>query len=357
MRIGGRTLKTGLAITLSLSICHYFDIGPAIFAAITAMINLQPSIYQSYKNAIEQVGVTAIGIIIGLALALSLGNAPIVVGVASVLVITIALKLNWQGVIQIGIVTTIFILDSPTADFFGHSISRISLIGVGLLVALAINILLAPPSYIDMLKAKLQKFHISATTFFKEEIINFVELKEVNPARTAELDKLLAEGVEIKRALTVLNQEIAHGNQELKQKAELLEELYQLDSHLLNKVDLLQDVLPKRLDRRAERGNPPYTPLFREIVELISQANNNLSSNARLLELAIIKEEEVESLISFTQDEELDKILDTWHEEHMGDIYYLHALMEVSMVVYEIRWVHSQQERIFAKLSRTASPD
>ncbi len=70
MNIGARTLKTGLAVAISVYICILLKIDPPLFAATSAVVCLQRSIGKSLKNAFEQVIVNimaiAVGIILGL---------------------------------------------------------------------------------------------------------------------------------------------------------------------------------------------------------------------------------------------------------------------------------------------------
>lgn len=349
MPIGGRTLKTGIAISLALAICQYLQIGPAIFAAITAMINLQPSIYQSYKNALEQINITGLGIVVGITFALVLGNSALVVGLASIVVIFVALEFGWHKVIQMGVVTAIFILDAPVANFLEHAITRMSLIGIGLVIALVVNVLLAPPDILKTLNPRVSHFHREATRFFNDEVLNFIERKEAKQQRIVKLHQMLEDATEIKDSIDILKQELHHKDEKTVKQVQLLEGLYQLSFHMINKIIVLQDIIPDRLKRTAQRGNRPYSTEFAPIIEFLVEAIVCLRNNADLLEQAIVRENEISVLQEIKSDDDLDEFLESWHQKHIGDSYYFHALMEVGIVIYEIRWIHSEQMRLYNK--------
>ncbi|MGF7184674.1 uncharacterized membrane protein YgaE (UPF0421/DUF939 family) [Desulfitispora alkaliphila] len=348
MKIGARIIKTGLVITISLAICKAINLGPAIFAAITAMVNLQPSIYQSYKNAKEQIGVTGLGIFVGTALLLTLGNSPVVVGLASMIIIILALQLKWKSVVQVGIVTTIFVMDGPGVDLSQHIVDRVMLIGIGLSVALTVNLTLAPPNQRKKVLAEIEKFHYQVMELFNREVENYIKTRPITSEELERQLELVRESVRLEKSIKIW--EISAYGKGAEEEVYLTKKLFDLNVHVLDKIALFQDVVPNRNERRSERGNQPYSSQFQEIVNGLNSARNTIDKNGRLLVDAIIRDREVKAL--YPTDEfgsDLDDKLEMWHSSHLGDNYYLHALMEVSILIYEMRWIDQKQRKLFLK--------
>ena len=44
MKIGARVIKTCIAVTITMFICQALKLEPAVFGAVSAVVNMQPSI-------------------------------------------------------------------------------------------------------------------------------------------------------------------------------------------------------------------------------------------------------------------------------------------------------------------------
>lgn len=355
-KIGSRTLKTGIAVSLSIAIAHALNAEPAVFAAVSAIVNLQPTVYQSYINALQQIGITIIGIIVGLSLALTFGNSAIIVGVSSVIVILIALRLGWNSVILIGIVTIIFIIDTQEVLFFEHAFSRISVIFIGLLVAMAVNVVLAPSDYRKFTLDKLSQFHTDVTTLFYRRISGFINMQSSAQEDNDLLNQLHDEIDTLRKSLDIYKQEVrvlpySTQAKELQVRSDLLEELYRYDVQLLHKLLLIKDFEQDRLSRLAARNVKTYTETFQHIIDTIHVANERILDNSRILNDGIIAGVLPSSdWVKVDMSEKaLEKKIDAWHDEHGDESYYMSALMELSIVIYEMRWIAREQNRLYEK--------
>jgi uncharacterized membrane protein YgaE (UPF0421/DUF939 family) len=149
MKLGARIFKTGLAIILSLYLTSFFQLEPAVLAPLGAIFALQPSIYRTFQSILEQVQGNLIGATVAILLVLSLGSEPIVIGLASIIVIVIHLKLKLQNAIPLALVTLIVIMDSAANEFadLNFAIARFSLIMIGVFSAFIVNLMFVPPKY------------------------------------------------------------------------------------------------------------------------------------------------------------------------------------------------------------------
>ena len=353
-KIGSRTLKTGIAVTLAIGIARALQIEPAIFAAVSAIVNLQPTVYQSYINAIQQVAITAIGIVVGLIFGLLLGNMAITVGIASIVVILIALRLRLNSVILVGIVSVIFIVDTQKEFFIEHAFARISVIFVGLIVALLVNIILSPSDYRKFTLEKVSRFHMNVANLFHTIICDFINKTEPSDEEYKKLHALLEESESLGDSIDIYKQEIrvmpfSIQAKDLHERAHLLEDIHRFDVQLLNKLSLLGDLEKSRLDRLADRKSIPYSVEFQLIINTIHEVNERFRENASILNDRILGKQsssawhEIEDL-----DESFNEKISAWQKEHTTDnSYYFRALMELSVIVYELRWITREQHRLY----------
>ena len=84
--------KTGIAVALALFLAALFHFPSPVFAGISAVFAMQPTIYRSYLSLIEQVQANVIGALFAIAAVLILGRDPLVVGLTLMIVIALCLK-------------------------------------------------------------------------------------------------------------------------------------------------------------------------------------------------------------------------------------------------------------------------
>jgi len=75
LQIGPRTIKTGLAVILALLISNLFNLSP-ILPAISAATTLLPSVYQTWKQFLEEAEDNLIGAFLTLLALWILGDNP-----------------------------------------------------------------------------------------------------------------------------------------------------------------------------------------------------------------------------------------------------------------------------------------
>jgi uncharacterized membrane protein YgaE (UPF0421/DUF939 family) len=168
MKLGARILKTGIAIVLSLYLSQLLHSPSPIFAGIAAIFAIQPTIYRSYLTIVEQIQGNLIGAIIAVIFVLLIGNHFIVIGLASIIVIIINLKLKIENTIGLSLVTLISIMETTSGHFIPFAGIRFSTIMIGVFSAFIVNLAFMPPKYENKLY-----FRIASTT---EEIIKWIRL-------------------------------------------------------------------------------------------------------------------------------------------------------------------------------------
>jgi len=107
----------------------------------------------------------------------------------------------------------------------------------------------------------------------------------------------------------------------------------------------------ERLERRKEAGDLPISSEFQEILDLLREGlaiytahNDSLRAVLQGNVVALPEEPHIWS--------KMDKILNHWHNRFPSGSYYLHALVEVSLITYKIRWAAKEAVRLIGENSK-----
>ncbi|CAM4029303.1 FUSC family protein [Mesobacillus zeae] len=145
--LGPRVLKTGLAVTLALYISIWLGLEPPLFAGIAATFTIQPSIYRSWKQVLEQVQANTVGALIAIGSIYVFGNSPIVIGLVMVLVILVCLKIRMADAISLTLVTVLVMMSAPDLEGVEAAAHKFLIVLVGMGSAFLVNIVISPPNY------------------------------------------------------------------------------------------------------------------------------------------------------------------------------------------------------------------
>ncbi|MFC7395146.1 FUSC family protein [Scopulibacillus cellulosilyticus] len=196
MRLGARSLKTGLAVAIALIISsllstmlHFSNV---TMSGIAAAVATQPSVRRSLRTMVDNVQGNIIGAIIAILFVKFIGSNPIIVGLAVIIVIVIMLKMRLHSTINLTMVTVIVIMAGlpPKGNFTDYALDRIILVLIGVVCATVVNIVFLPPNYENRLYYKilnqtnelfkwirLISQHASEHTKIKQELAAFDENK------------------------------------------------------------------------------------------------------------------------------------------------------------------------------------
>lgn len=157
MKIGARSVKTGLAVILSMYVAYALHLTPITMGAIAAAFAIQPSIYRSFQTVIDNVQGNLIGAAIAIIFVLFIGSNPVIIGLAVIIVIIIHLKLKLHSTITLTMVTVIIIMGGtpPNEPFIIFALNRVLLVFIGVASAFVVNLVFLPPNYENKLYYKI----------------------------------------------------------------------------------------------------------------------------------------------------------------------------------------------------------
>jgi len=206
-----QVLKTSVAVIAAWLVCGVlFPETPPIFAAIAALIVVQPSVNQSLAKGIER----SVGVILGVVLAYGIG---FVVGTASwvvlaaiviALVAAWALKLGPGSANQIPI-SAMLVLTMGSLEI-GYATGRIVETVVGAAIGLAVNVAIVPP-------VLLQPAHLAVSRLGLEVAASMERLQRVlhEPSTPAQLEEMLAKARTLRGLRDTAEDAIARGDESL----------------------------------------------------------------------------------------------------------------------------------------------
>jgi len=348
MLAGARILKTGLAVGLSMIICNLFNVQPAIFAAAATVLNMQPSVTKSFLNAQEQIYVHFLSIGIAVILGLSLGPNPLSMGLATALVIYSCNRFNLKSTIAGGVMAAIFILGAPATEFLGHALTRSIAIFIGVGTALVINLTIAPPRYRQPLIEKLIELNTLIDQAYVHAIENYLEL------RLTDNEQMLTLSVQVEnkfREVTSLFDRYRTEGISFSPGRAQEEDTHLFTDYLAYNKGLWQRTKDitflggERVDRRKEAGDLPISAEFQEILDLLHEAVTLYSTHNHSLQI-VLQDRVVDPPEEPHIWRKLDTILNHWHDRFPSGSYYLHALVEVSLIAYKIRWAAKEAVRL-----------
>lgn len=348
---GARILKTGIAVTISMYICVLLNIEPAIFAGAAAFLNLQPSLGKSFYNALEQILTHFVAIGIAIMLGLTIGGHPLVMGLGTILVILICNRFEWRSSLSGAIMATIFVLASPPDQFLNHAFIRSLAIFIGVGSALLVNITIARPHYEMPLRQKLIALNKFIMAHFNQVVQNYLQLTPPPPQTLKQLNKKAGKFFNevhdyyglYKHDLGILDDD---GKINRKTKTKFYRDYLNYNRGLWQRTKDIFFLAQDRDKRRKETGNLPPSEDFEEILELINSTLELLNQYNQQLQKKILG-----ATTTYVEEphiwSKLDQIIKQWqgyHHDKGSD--HLHALIEVSLITYKIRWAAKESARL-----------
>ena len=169
IRIGRRTIKTAVAVTISLVIVFFFGASTSktIFAMLGAMNAMENSFKKSMENCLTQIVGMILGAIAGVLLLYTPIHPLVSVGIGIVFMITLynVFQIRFSPVLPCLMIVTICTVSDIQP--LTYAIERLWDTAIGLFVGLLINVLVLP--YDNSLKIR------STIEYLEKEVIEFLE--------------------------------------------------------------------------------------------------------------------------------------------------------------------------------------
>lgn len=175
MTIGARVLKTGIAVGLALWAGEWLQLDSPLLAAITAIFTIQPSIYRSWMQVLDQLQSNVLGVAIAIAAFWFMGSTPISVGIVCIVVILLCLKLKIEDTIGLTLVAVVVIMEARSQGW-PQALDRLEGLLLGIATAFLVNVTIAPPKHKGRFLRLAQEAQSLLSQLLRTSVSN--ELKE-----------------------------------------------------------------------------------------------------------------------------------------------------------------------------------
>lgn len=155
---GNRIVKTAVAVFLTAFICKLLG-WPPVFAVITAIVTLEPTVTDSIKKGIVRFPASAIGSFYAVLFISLFGNSAITYTLAASLTIITCFRLKLDAGLLVATITAVAMIEVVYDHYLMSFLIRLGTTTVGLVVSTLVNMFIFPPDYMKEIKRNLNQIY------------------------------------------------------------------------------------------------------------------------------------------------------------------------------------------------------
>jgi len=202
--LGPRIVKTGLAVFLSLAVFHWFGSDYASFAAVAAILAIQPSVNKAREVFRQQLLGNLVAGAIATVLGLLVPVNPLTMAVGSILVLGLLIRLKLSEAAGLAVVVIIFIMDRPERDFLLYTLARLGVIAAGMAIGYLVNRYIRPPDVTSRARDEIRAGCDGVATFIERLIASVASPEHYQKEQIKQDAMALQRHLETARALLEL---------------------------------------------------------------------------------------------------------------------------------------------------------
>ncbi|GAB2553727.1 FUSC family protein [Gracilibacillus alcaliphilus] len=153
--LGRRVVKTALAVFLTALICEWIG-WPPVFAVITAIVTIEPTVSDSIKKGLVRFPASAIGSAYAVLFIYLFNNSPLTYTLAAFFTIITCYRFKLHAGLLVATITAVAMVEVIHANLFMSFFTRLGTTTVGLLVSTLVNMFIFPPNYTKRIMANIQ---------------------------------------------------------------------------------------------------------------------------------------------------------------------------------------------------------
>lgn len=201
-KIGMRTIKTALAVSLAIFISQLLNLKSPLFVGIAAIISMKSSVSESLTAGKSRMLGTIFGAMVAIVFSYITPTNVLSIGIGIIIIIYVCNLLGWTNAIQLSsMVFLVIVLNYDEGSSINYAIYRAADTLIGLIIGTLINYLVVPPdTYYEKL---LKDFIIQMHYQIKKDLEDFFLNKE-----KISLENLQAFLNTTKEEYKILNKEI-----------------------------------------------------------------------------------------------------------------------------------------------------
>ncbi|WP_243291472.1 aromatic acid exporter family protein [Bacillus sp. FJAT-47783] len=157
--VGGRVIKTGIAIFITVIICQLFEL-PTIFAVITAIVTIEPTAHDSIKKGMIRFPASTIGSAYAMTFTYLLGHSPFSYALSAMFTIVTCQKLRLEAGTLVATITAVAMIPITETGYLSAFFTRLMTTSVGIIVSTFVNFFILPPNYSPFINKQIHTlFH------------------------------------------------------------------------------------------------------------------------------------------------------------------------------------------------------
>lgn len=149
--LGNRIVKTAVAVFITAFVCNMIG-WPPVFAVITAIVTLEPTVTDSIKKGMVRFPASAIGSFYAVLFISFFGNSAITYTLAATLTILTCYRLKLHAGLLVATITAVAMVEVVYDNYLLSFFIRLGTTTIGLVVSTLVNLLIFPPNYISIIK-------------------------------------------------------------------------------------------------------------------------------------------------------------------------------------------------------------
>lgn len=325
MKIGLRTIKTSIAVTIGLFAVALLNLESPFFVTIAALIGMQPTIADSWVVGRNRMMGTAVGAVFGMVLAIWLPPNPILAGFGVLALIWLMNLIKTPEAVVISCIVFVAVFVEAGNGAIAYALSRLFDTGVGLGIALVINYFFMPPTYDRQVLQEIRKAApeiIKAQNrmlgvLMRRENISLDELQ-------AEIDSIEESQIEIKKLVELQEKEEklkVHGEMHIKEVMLVFKLISEMTQHLQNLMGIVEKGVSlsimqpmekelvavyqdlKNIEKDLDSGGMPLSDRLEEIEEHVNKIKKKIKNQETAVPLSV--EETIKFLVVLYNVEEI----------------------------------------------------
>lgn len=156
MKIGARTLKSGIAVFISLILPNLLGIPEAtVLSGISAVAVMQQSVKRSYDQFLNRITANTLGGFLAVIASYYFGTHFFVISVTVIILIAVLHQFDLDNSISLAAITLIVIMLNDTDQIVMSAFIRVIGTIIGVTCSFLVNQFVLPPKYDDVLYKKM----------------------------------------------------------------------------------------------------------------------------------------------------------------------------------------------------------
>lgn len=156
---GNRIVKTTVAVFLTAFICILIG-WPPVFAVITAIVTLEPTVKDSIKKGMVRFPASAIGSFYAVLFISLFGNSAITYTLAASLTIITCYRLKLYDGLLVATITAVAMVEVVIDNYFLSFFIRLGTTSIGIIVSTLVNMFIFPPKYMKVIETNMKDIYI-----------------------------------------------------------------------------------------------------------------------------------------------------------------------------------------------------